>query len=112
MNLIILDADELIKVGKIGLLSLLAESYNCIISKEVFKEAIERGKKYFHEDAFILESYINQGTVKIMRTKQNLKAKKLRFRVNDLTSIRGKRDIGINLLFQPLDFLRAQIHEV
>jgi len=77
MNLIILDADGLIKVGKIGLLSLLAESYNCIISKEVFKEAIERGKKYFHEDAFILESLINQGTMKIMRTKQNLKAKKL-----------------------------------
>jgi len=67
----------LIKVGKIGLLSLLAESYNCIISKEVFKEAIERGKKYFHEDAFILESYINQGIIRVVRTKQNLKAKKL-----------------------------------
>lgn len=77
MNLIILDADGLIKVGKIGLFSLLAERYNCIISREVFKEAIERGKKYFHEDAFILESFINQGTMKIMRTKQNLKAKKL-----------------------------------
>jgi len=38
MNLIILDADGLIKVGKIGLLSLLAKSYNCIISREVFKK--------------------------------------------------------------------------
>jgi len=38
MNLIILDADGLIKIGKIDLLPLLAKSYNFIISREVFKK--------------------------------------------------------------------------
>jgi len=77
MNFIILDADGLIKLGKISLLSSLARSYSCIISKEVFKEVIEEGKRYFHKDALILESYIKQGIIKVVPVKSNLKAKKL-----------------------------------
>lgn len=77
MNSIILDADGLIKLGKIGLLSSLSRRYNCIISKQVFEEAIKEGKKYFHEDAFTLENYINQGIIKVVKTKPNFKAEKL-----------------------------------
>lgn len=77
MNSIALDADGLIKLGKIGLLSLLARNYNCLISEQVFEEAIEKGKKYFYEDAFILEDYISQGIIKVVITKPNLRVKKL-----------------------------------
>jgi len=77
MNSIILDADGLIKLGKTGLLPFLARSYNCIITDQVFKEAIEKGKKYFYEDAFVLENYTSQGIVKVATTKTNSKAKKI-----------------------------------
>jgi len=77
MNSIILDADGLIKLGKIGLLPSLGRSYNCIITDQVFKEAIERGKEHFYEDAFVLENYINQGIIRVAATKPNLKVKKL-----------------------------------
>jgi predicted nucleic acid-binding protein len=77
MNLIVLDADGLIKLGKVGLLPYLAESYNCIISEQVFRDAIEEGKKHFYEDVFVLEGYINQQLVKVVTIKPSAKAKKI-----------------------------------
>lgn len=84
MNSIILDADGLIKLGKTGLLPFLARSYNCIITDQVFKEAVEKGKKYFYEDAFVLENYTSQGIVKVAITKTNSKAKKILQNVQSL----------------------------
>jgi len=84
MNLIILDADGLIKLSKIGLVPLLAKSYSCIITKEVFKETVEKGKKHFYEDAFILEDYVNRGIVKVVAAKPVFKAKKLLQEVHSL----------------------------
>jgi len=77
MKSILLDADGLIKLGKVGLLLILAKDYNCIITEEVFKETVEKGKKHFYEDAFILEDYVNRGIIKIVKAKFVFKAKKL-----------------------------------
>jgi len=77
MNLIVLDADGLIKLGKVGLLPYVAESYNCIISEQVFRDAIEEGKKHLYEDVFVLEDYINQQLVKVIPIKLSAKAKKI-----------------------------------
>lgn len=84
MQWIILDADGLIKLGKIGLLALLAKEFNCIISTKVFEEAVKEGKKGLYQDAFIIEEYINQGIIQVVPAKKDPQAQRILAKVESL----------------------------
>jgi hypothetical protein len=60
-----LDSDGLIKLAKSGLLEMVCKQVSCVISEQVWKEAVVRGKERFYEDAFVIEALIADGAIAV-----------------------------------------------
>ena len=70
MYKVVFDADGLIKLAKSGLLDTATKSLKCIISKEVYKEVVEKGKEKLYEDAYTVEAFVHSGEIEAVVTKQ------------------------------------------
>jgi hypothetical protein len=60
MSRFVVDADGLIKLGKSGALLPLIEGHEVLVPEDVFVEAVVRGKRELHEDAFELERVLGE----------------------------------------------------
>ena len=60
MTIFVLDADGLIKLTKSGIMEELAKHRKCVITREVFDEAVRKGKERFYEDAYAIEDMVNR----------------------------------------------------
>ena len=72
MYKIVLDADGLIKLAKSGLLNKLPQLAKCHISKQVYTEAVERGKEKMYEDAYAIDALIHSGEIDVISMKTNI----------------------------------------
>lgn len=68
MYKVVFDADGLIKLAKSGLLGRTTKSLKCIISKEVYKEVVEKGKEKLYEDAYTVEGFVHSGEIEVIAT--------------------------------------------
>ncbi len=66
MSKIVFDADGLIKLARAGIVDLIKQ--DCIISQEVFEEAVTEGKKRMYEDAFEIERLVKQRKIRVVKT--------------------------------------------
>lgn len=64
---IVLDSDALIKLAKVSAISLVAESFTCFISEEVFREVVVEGKKRRYRDALTVEELVRKGLIKVAK---------------------------------------------
>jgi hypothetical protein len=62
---IVVDADGLIKLGKAGVLRLLLGEHEVLVPGAVYEEAVTRGKRELHEEAFGLEAALGGGSAEI-----------------------------------------------
>ena len=69
MIVFVLDSDGLIKLTKAGVIEDLAKYRKCIITQEVFNEAVKRGKEGLYEDAYVIEDLINRRLLTIKKVK-------------------------------------------
>lgn len=69
MIVFVLDSDGLIKLTKASVIEVLAEYRKCVITQEVFNEAVKAGKERFYEDAYIIEDLINRRLLTIKKVK-------------------------------------------
>ncbi|MEX2430654.1 MAG: hypothetical protein WD645_01890 [Dehalococcoidia bacterium] len=58
--MLVLDADALIKLNRVGVLDHLSQTFPCIIPPAVHFEAIERARERGHEDAGGIEATVDQ----------------------------------------------------
>ena len=58
---LLLDADALIKLNRAGVLLLIAETFECVIPDEVYREAVINGKKRGYPDAEEIDKVIEAG---------------------------------------------------
>src|SRR3989338_29890 len=73
----IIDSDALIKLTKSGLLEIICNHYNCIITAEVKNESVEEGRKRLYKDALQIEQVINKKLIKVKEPKSRGKIKNL-----------------------------------
>lgn len=59
MNKIVLDSDGLIKLAKSGVLEKVLDAFECFVTKDVFKEVVEEGKRLAFDDAFIIDRHVS-----------------------------------------------------
>lgn len=71
-----MDSDGLVKLGKAGVLEVLAQEFECLIPEAVYEETVKRGKEEAYEDAFYLEEIIEK-FIQSREAKTNLKAEKI-----------------------------------
>lgn len=60
----IIDTDSLIKLTKSGIINEVCRNFKCIITEEVYDEAVTKGKIALHKDAFEIEELINKDLIK------------------------------------------------
>ena len=65
MPLVIADASSLILLEKTGLLKILTKKLEFIISQEVKKEAVDKGRECKFPDAYKIENLIKNNTIKV-----------------------------------------------
>ncbi|MBI2076295.1 MAG: hypothetical protein HYT72_03560 [Candidatus Aenigmarchaeota archaeon] len=56
----VLDTDGLIKLTKSGVMEELAKYRKCLITQDVFNEAVKQGKERLYEDAYAIEDLIDR----------------------------------------------------
>lgn len=83
MTSFVLDADCLIKLAKAQLLTVLAESFECTVTKTVLEEVL-KGKEKLFEDAFAIEKLAASKKLKVVSVEQ------LR---SDISSGKGEKSI-------------------
>ena len=71
MNKIVLDSDGLIKFTKSGCLMKILNSFQCLITEEVYNETIIRGMERAHDDAYEINGLIKEGKLKVENIKNN-----------------------------------------
>lgn len=67
MSKIVIDADALIKLGKTGVLDLLLGDHEVLVPGAVYEEAVIKGKTELYEDAFVLETVLEEGEARVLR---------------------------------------------
>ena len=70
MYKVVFDGDGLIKLAKSGLLDRATKSLKCIISKEVYREVVEKGKEKLYEDAYTVERFVHSGEIKVIEIRK------------------------------------------
>ena len=65
MKVLVFDADALIKIARAGFLEKVSREFECVVPREVEREAVEAGKKKMFEDALAIEQLIRAGLVKV-----------------------------------------------
>ncbi len=71
MNKLVFDSDGIIKLTKTGCLKKVLQDFDCFITREVYEETVVKGKERFHEDAFLLDAFVNEGKLKMIETESN-----------------------------------------
>lgn len=71
MNKLVFDSDGIIKLTKAGCLKKVLQCFDCFITREVYEETVVKGKERFHEDAFILDAFVNEGGLKLKKAESN-----------------------------------------
>jgi hypothetical protein len=65
MSRFVVDADGLIKLGRLGTLVALVEGHEVLVLAAVYGEAVVRGKQELYEDAFELERILEERGVSV-----------------------------------------------
>lgn len=68
MIVFVLDADGLIKLAKASVIEELTKYRKCVITQEVFDEAVKKGKEGFYEDAYVIEDLIKRKLLTVKGT--------------------------------------------
>ncbi len=76
MYKLLIDSDALIKISKADLLEIVVKNFDVFITEEVYDETVKVGKKGFYLDADKIESFIQNGNIKILKGKRYRKKKK------------------------------------
>jgi len=69
MTVFVLDSDGLIKLSKASIIEEIVKHRKCIITQEVFNEAVRKGKEGLYEDAYVIENLINRKLLTIKKVK-------------------------------------------
>lgn len=69
MTVFVLDSDGLIKLTKSSMIEELVKYRKCIITQEVFEEAVKKGKERFYEDAYVIEDLIARKLLAVQKIK-------------------------------------------
>jgi len=88
----IVDTDSLIKLTKSEIIKEVCKYFNCVISEEVYNEAVTQGKKGLHRDAFKIEKLLEDKSIKLKRCKKD---EEIEFRGN-----LGEGERSIFILYQ------------
>lgn len=88
----IVDTDSLIKLTKSNIIKEVCKYFNCLISEEVYNEAVIKGKEGLYQDAFEIEKLLENKLIKLRKCR---KGKKTEFR-NNL----GEGEKSIFVLYQ------------
>lgn len=75
----IVDTDSLIKLAKSNIIKEVCKYFNCLISEEVYNEAVTKGKEGLYQDAFEIEELLKN---KLIKLKKCGKGKKIEFSNN------------------------------
>lgn len=79
---IVCDSSTLILLEKTKLLGMILRNNEVIIPKEVYKEAVSKGKKGKHPDSYEIERKINKGIIKVVEIKDKREFKEIRKNFN------------------------------
>ncbi len=71
MNKLVFDSDGIIKLTKAGCLEKVLQNFECFITHEVYEETILKGKEGLHEDAFLLDVFVNEEKLKMIESESN-----------------------------------------
>ena len=69
----ILDTDSLIKLTKARVIKDICKYFNCLITEEVYNEAIIKGKEHLYQDAFEIENLLKNKLIKLKKCKKEVK---------------------------------------
>jgi len=75
MYKLIFDSDALIKLIKAGIPKEIFKSFRAFITNEVYDECVIEGKKAFFDDAFIIESLVEDGLIKKIKIRKSIEIK-------------------------------------
>jgi predicted nucleic acid-binding protein len=71
MNKLVFDSDGIIKLTKAGCLEKVLQNFDCYITQEVYEETVVKGKERLHDDAFLLDTFVNEGKLKLREAEPN-----------------------------------------
>ncbi len=71
MNKLVFDSDGIIKLTKAGCLEKVLQNFDCFITQEVYEETVVKGKERLHDDAFLLDTFVNEGKLKLREAESN-----------------------------------------
>ncbi len=75
MYKLLVDSDALIKVTKAGFIETTASAFKIYITDDVYKEAVEQGRKGLYEDADKIKSLIDAKRILIIKASKYKKTK-------------------------------------
>ena len=75
MNKLVFDSDGIIKMTKADCIEKVLQHFDCFITREVYDETVVKGKERFHEDAFLLDAFVNEGKLKLKEAEPNESAR-------------------------------------
>ena len=107
-RIIVSDASTLILLQKIGLLDKLVKNFKIVISEEIYKEAVLKGKARKFSDSYQIENKINENLVKIVKIKDRNKAIQL---VNEFGIGEGEAQSIVLFSQEKADILAADDHK-
>ena len=107
-KIIISDASTLILLEKIVLLDKLVEKFEFIISREIYGEAVIKGKKIKSEDSYSIENKINSGTIKIRKIKDRRKVNQI---IDEFNLEKGETETIVLFLQENADILALDDHK-
>ena len=93
---------------KIALLDILVENFEFIISEEVYKESVIKGKTKNFEDAYKIENKINNNLIKIKKTKNKERYWEI---INEFGIGEGEADSIVLFLQEKADILAIDDHK-
>jgi len=69
----IVDTDSLIKLTKANIIKEVCKYFNCLISEEIYNEAVIKGKEGLYQDAFEIETLLRNKSIKLKKCKEERK---------------------------------------
>lgn len=56
---------------KAGCIEKVLQNFDCFITHEVYKETVVKGKERLHDDAFLLDTFVNEGKLILREAEPN-----------------------------------------
>ncbi len=106
---LVMNSSTTILLAKIGLLKIIDEQFKeVLISKEVYREAVEDPKKLGYEDAVITEKEVDSGRIKKSTVKNKALVQKL---MHDFTMMRGEAETLVLAIERKADILATDDYQ-